>query len=104
MCQRFIKSANKFIKLSLEGLMLHLFRRKIFLVIKYFQQNYFLEKIIFLKIFSGVWFIRKNNNDVKRNPATSPDSGQFRRNSAEIFRFRQLDTKIYGSSAVELGY
>jgi len=57
-----------------------------------------------LKIFSGTWFIRKNTNSIKWNPVMSPDSGQFSRNSAEIFRFRQLDTKIRESSAVELDY
>jgi hypothetical protein len=28
-------------------------------VVKYFQRNYFAEKMIFLKIFSGVWLERK---------------------------------------------
>lgn len=41
--------------------MLRLFWRKMFSVIKYFQRNYFLEKMIFLKIFSGVWLLRKNH-------------------------------------------
>jgi hypothetical protein len=32
-----------------------------FFVIKHFQQNYFLEKMIFLKIFFDVWLVRKNH-------------------------------------------
>jgi hypothetical protein len=43
------------------NLMLCFFRRKIFFVIKYFQRNHSSEKMISLKIFSSVWFIRKNH-------------------------------------------
>jgi hypothetical protein len=46
-------------------LMLCLFRRKMFFIIKYFQRNYFSEKMIFLKIFSSVWLVRKNTNSEK---------------------------------------
>jgi hypothetical protein len=46
-------------------LMLCLFRRKMFFIIKYFQRNYFSEKMIFLKIFSSVWLVRKKHNSKK---------------------------------------
>jgi hypothetical protein len=39
------------VKKNLYNLMLNLFRHKMVSIVKYFQRNDFLEKIIFLKIF-----------------------------------------------------
>jgi hypothetical protein len=58
--------------------MIRLFRRKMIFVIKYFRRNHFQKKIMFSKIFSSVWFARKNYEMRKsefakycRNRATS---------------------------------
>jgi hypothetical protein len=72
--------------------MLHLFRRKIIYVVKYFLRNHFSEKMIFLKIFFGVWLARKNHQGRKtesgnfRSP--SPDSSCTSRNPARFVRLQ----------------
>jgi hypothetical protein len=43
------------------GFMFCLFRRKMIFIVKYLQPNYFSEKMIFSKIFFGVWLARKNH-------------------------------------------
>jgi len=55
------------------SLMLCMFRCKLFFVVNYFQQNqFFLEKIIFLKIIFGIWVfdLYEKITNKKKQPMT----------------------------------
>jgi hypothetical protein len=62
-------------------LILNLFRRKMFFVLKYFQRNYFSAKMIFLKIFFGVWLLRKN---YQRRKTTGEDPNKYHRTVIKV--------------------
>jgi hypothetical protein len=88
--------------------MLRLFQRKMIFVVKYFRRNHFFKKMIFLKIFFGVWLAQKNYERRKleygkcrRNPEHLVAIAGFRRAGLAGFR---PDSSGSGHIRADLGH